>query len=53
MVSEMVLPSEPFAADVTWIRPLVCVCSLVDKQVVGLCKMATTKTTDELLLRPG
>lgn len=52
MVSEMVLASEGFSTDVTWEGSLVCVCPLVDQEVVGLGEMATTEFTDVLLLLP-
>lgn len=52
MVSEMVLASEGFSTDVTGEGSLVCVCPLVDQEVVGLGEMATTEFTDVLLLLP-
>ena len=52
VVPEVVLSPEAFAADITWVRTLVCVCALMDQQVVGLGEMAATETTDVLLPRP-
>ena len=49
MVSEVVLSTEGFAADITAVRPLVRVCTLVDQQVVRLGEMATTITAYEFL----
>ena len=46
----MVLSSEGLATDVTSVGSLICVCSLVDQQIVGLGKVTTTETTDILLL---
>ena len=50
MVSQVILPSEGFAADIAGVGPLVSVSSLVDQQVVGLGELSVTELTDELLL---
>lgn len=52
MVSEMVLAPEGFSTDVAGEGSLVCVCPLVDEEVVGLGEMATTELTDVFLLLP-
>lgn len=49
----MVLPSEGLVTDVTRIRPLVSVCPLVNQQVVGFGKVASTELADELFLGLG
>ena len=49
----MVLPSKSLAADVTRVRPLICVRSLVDQQVVALGELPVAELADEPLLRPG
>lgn len=53
MVSEVVLPPESLVADVTGVRPLVRVCPLVDKQVVGLGEVAAAELAHKLLLGLG
>lgn len=53
VVSEMVLSPEGLLADVTCIRPLVCVCTLMDQQVVWFGEMPATKLTHKLLLGLG
>ena len=49
----MVLPSKSLAADVTRVRALVCVRSLVDQQVVALGELPVAELADEPLFRPG
>ncbi len=51
VITKMILPPEPLAADVTRERSLVCVRPLVDQQVVRLSEVAATKTANVLL--PG
>lgn len=53
MVPEVILSSESLVADVTRVRPLVCVCPLVDQEVVGFGKMSATKFANKLLLGLG
>lgn len=50
MVPEVVLSPEGLAADLTWVRPLVRVCPLVDQQVVGLAKVTAAIFADKLFL---
>ena len=50
VISQVVLPSERLAADVTGERPLVCVGSLVDEQVVTLRELPVAKLADEPFL---
>ena len=52
MISEMILSSEGLPTDVTSVWPFVCVCSLMDQQVVGLGEVTVTEPTDVLLFRP-
>lgn len=52
MIPEVVLAPEGFSTDVARERSLVCVCPLVDQEVVGLGEMATTELTDVFLLLP-
>ena len=47
VVAQVILPAESFAAHVTRKWPLVCVCTLVDHQVVRLGKFSVAKFTDE------
>ena len=47
VVPQMILTAERFAADITRIWPLICVCTLVDHQVVRLGKFSVAKFTDE------
>lgn len=49
----MVLSSEGFPANVAGIRSLICVCPLVDEQVVGLGELAVAVLADELFLWSG
>lgn len=53
MIPEVVLPSEGLVADITGIRPLICVRPLMDQKVVGLGKMAATELADKLFLGLG
>ena len=48
----MILSSESLSTDVTGVRPLVGVGSLVYQQVVGLSEVTSTETTNILLLPP-
>ena len=48
----MVLPSECLSTDITWIRTFICVGSLMNQEVVGFGKLATTETANVLLLCP-
>ena len=50
MISKMILSAESLATNVTCIRSLICVCSLMNQQVVRFGKVTATKTTDELFL---
>ena len=50
VISQVVLPPERLAADVTGERPLVCVGSLVDEQVVALRELPVAKFADEPFL---
>jgi len=50
MVSQVILAAEGFAADITGVRPLVSVGSLVDQQVVGLGELTVAELTHKLLL---
>ena len=50
VISQVVLPPERLAADVTGERPLVCVGSLVDQQVVALRELPVAKFADEPFL---
>ena len=50
MVSQMILASEGFAADIAGVGPLVRVSSLVDQQVVRLGELSVAKLTNKLLL---
>ncbi len=50
VIPEMVLSAECLATDVTSVWPLICVCPLMDQQVVGLGEVTTTESTDKLLL---
>ena len=52
MISEMILPPESLPTDVTSVWPFVCVCPLMDQQVVGLGEVTVTEPTDVLLFRP-
>ena len=49
----MVLTAEGFAANVARVGPLVRVCPLVDKQIVGFGELAVAELADELLLGAG
>jgi len=53
VVSQMVLPTKSFTTYVTRVRPLICVCSLVDEQIITLGKLSVTIFADEPLLGPG
>lgn len=53
VVSEVVLPSEGFVADVTGIGPLVCVGPLVDEEVVGLGEMPAAELANKFLFGFG
>ena len=53
MVSKVVLASEGFTTDVTGVGSFVCVCTLVDQQVIRLGKVTTTEPTDKLFLWPA
>ena len=53
VISQVVLPPERLAADVTGERPLVCVGSLVDQQVVALRELPMAKLADEPFLGPA
>jgi hypothetical protein len=48
VVSEMVLASKAFTADVTLVGSFVCVCPFVNQQVVRLGEVSTAEFTDEL-----
>ena len=50
MVSEVILPSEGLAADITRVGSLVRVCPLMNEQVVGLGELSVAKFTFEFLL---
>lgn len=52
MISQVILTSKSFTANVTWEWSLVGVCPLMDQQIVRLGKMATTIFTDVLFLCP-
>ena len=45
VVSEVVLPPERLTTVVTGVGPLVCVCTLVDHQIVRLAELTATVTT--------
>lgn len=49
----MILPPESLVADVTRVRPLICVGPLVDEQVVGFGKVSAAKLADKLFFRFG
>lgn len=51
VISEVILSSKGLAADIAAVRPLVCVCSLVNQQVVRLREMSLTVFADKLFLR--
>ena len=53
VVTQMILTAERFAANVTWIWPLVCVCTLVYQQIVRLGKFTIAVFTDEALFGSG
>lgn len=53
VVSEMILSSKGFTADVTRVRPLVRMGSLVNQQIIRFGELSITKFTDELFLRSG
>lgn len=53
VVSEVVLPSEGFVADITGVWSLVCVRPLMDQKVVGFGKMAATELADKLFFGLG
>lgn len=53
VVSEVVLPSERLVANVTRVRPLVRVGSLVDEEVVGLCEMPAAELANKFLFGLG
>lgn len=53
MVSEVVLSSEGFVADVAGVGSLVCVGPLVDEEVVGLCEMPAAKLANKFLFGLG
>lgn len=51
MVSEVVLPPESFPADVTRVRSLISMSSLMNQQIVGLGELAVAVFANKLLLR--
>lgn len=53
MIPEVVLTAEGFPADITGEGSFVRVCPLVDEQIVGFGKLASTELTDVFLLYPG
>lgn len=53
VISEMILPSEGFAAYVARVRPLVGVRPLVDEEIVALGELSAAKLTNKLFLGPG
>ena len=53
MVSEMILSSKGLVANITGIRPLVCVRPLVDEKVVGLGEMPATELANKFLFSLG
>ena len=53
VIPQMILTAERFAADITRIRPLICVCTLVDQQIVRLGKFTVAILADETLFWPG
>ncbi len=53
VVTQMILTAERFAANVTRIWPLICVCTLVYQQIVRLGKFTVAIFTDESLFGSG
>jgi len=53
VVPEVVLSSEGLVADITRVRPLICMRPLVDQKVVGFGKMSATELADKFLLGLG
>ena len=53
VISQVVLPSERLAADVTGERSFICVGSLVDQQIVAFGEFPVAKLADEPFLRPA
>lgn len=46
----MILPSEGFAAYVTRVRSLICMCSLMNQKIVGLGEMPLAEFANKLFL---
>uniref|UniRef100_A0A2M4DL90 Putative secreted protein n=1 Tax=Anopheles darlingi TaxID=43151 RepID=A0A2M4DL90_ANODA len=53
VIAQMILPPERLPADITRVRPLIGVRTLVDEQIVGFGKLPITVLADELLLWTG
>lgn len=53
VISEMILPSESFAAYVARVRPLVGVRPLMDQQIVAFGELSAAELTNKLFLGPG
>lgn len=53
VVSQVVLPPKGLMTDITSVRPLVCVCALVDQQVVRLGEVSAAELAHKLLFRLG
>ena len=53
VVPQVVLSPEALATDVAGEGPLVCVCALMDHDIVALGELAMTELADESLLRSG
>lgn len=52
VVAEVILSSKGFATEITRIRTLVSVGTLMDEKVVRFCELTITKLTDKLFLWP-
>ena len=50
VISQMVLSSESLSTHITRKWPLICVSSLMNHEVVGLCELSVTKLANESFL---
>ena len=53
MISKMILSSECFTTDITRVRPLISVSSLVNEEIVTLGELSVAILADELFLGSG